>query len=205
MVLSKIKSSKKAQAAKGFLEKNVPIPAHFYAGKTDEDLMAPKRASRRKSIFFFLTFSCECARYSAPLPTTHHRSLPTILSRRGHPTLRPGAQPLPHRRVRRLHGVLLPARLVPHGDIHRARLRFRCVPSRRAIRTASSRPFLSLIRSTHAGGEAYNCTPLIADTAYGLRFNYDTCRELMVSEARPSRASQLFSQSNRATPTRPTD
>lgn len=54
MVLSKIKSSKKAQAAKGFLEKNVPIPAHFYAGKTDEDLMAPKRASRRKSIFFFL-------------------------------------------------------------------------------------------------------------------------------------------------------
>ena len=62
MVLSKIKSSKKAQAAKGFLEKNVPIPAHFYAGKTDEDLMAPKRASRRKSIFFFFTFSCECAR-----------------------------------------------------------------------------------------------------------------------------------------------
>ena len=53
MVLSKIKSSKKAQAAKGFLEKNVPIPAHFYAGKTDEDLMAPKRASRRKTIFFF--------------------------------------------------------------------------------------------------------------------------------------------------------
>jgi hypothetical protein len=38
-----------------------------------------------------------------------------------------------------------------------------------------------------------------------LRFNYDTCRELMVSEARPSRASQLFSQSNRATPNRPTD
>jgi hypothetical protein len=29
------------------------------------------------------------------------------------------------------------------------------------------------------GGSAYNCTPLIADTHYGVRFNYDTCRELM--------------------------
>ena len=56
MVLSKIKSSKKAQAAKGFLEKNVPIPAHFYAGKTDEDLMAPKRASPPEVnlLFFYL-------------------------------------------------------------------------------------------------------------------------------------------------------
>jgi hypothetical protein len=29
------------------------------------------------------------------------------------------------------------------------------------------------------GGSAYNCTPLIADTHYGVRFNYDTCTELI--------------------------
>lgn len=32
----------KAKAAKGFLEKNVPIPGHFYVGQTEDDLMAPK-------------------------------------------------------------------------------------------------------------------------------------------------------------------
>ena len=58
----------------------------------------------------------------------------------------------------------------------------------------------SLIPSACAGAPSYNCTPLIADTHYGVRFNYDTCKALLVSEV-PLRTHILFFLLTATTPT----
>ena len=155
MVLSESKASKKAQAAKGFLERNVPDPTRTSTrarGPTTTSWLPNVRPAGRQ-VFVIFTCSCECARYprlcrrltTGPCPRFFRAAviLPFVLV-------------LNLFLIAAFAGFMalysLPG-IVPHGDIHRARLRFRCVPSRRAIRTASSRPFHSLIRSRHAGGD----------------------------------------------------
>ena len=107
----------KAKAAKGFLEKNVPIPAHFYAGQTEDDLMAPKKVILpfvlMLNLVLVAAFAAAMAYYSSP------------------------------------DSYLTDISIEPDYDF---------------------------------GAPAYNCTPLIADTHYGVRFNYDTCKALLVSE-----------------------
>ena len=107
----------KAKAAKGFLEKNVPIPAHFYAGQTEDDLMAPKKVILpfvlMLNLVLVAAFAAAMAYYSSP------------------------------------DSYLTDISIEPDYDF---------------------------------GAPAYNCTPLIADPHYGVRFNCDTCKALLVSE-----------------------